>query len=231
MNFDLEDSRGFLRSWDLPETLVIDFAELWDSHFRIDYRCARAQLKDLALRTYNDVRGALLICHEDWDAGRGCEGRVAFVDDDDWMSPKLFESLPAMTVAEDGVRWGSLRVGRVFSESGYSGAIIQRRPLDHVVYTNNYAVTSRALHRFGRAALFEHVNAQAAFNQSDFALSTSEEYLSCAVKHPCCTGSARFPMSMDRFRNDPRAEMSKFMDAVDVVRLEELPGWLEPVLN
>ena len=160
---------------------------------------------------WHDVRGALLICHEEWDASRACEGRVAFVDDDDWMSPGLFESLPAMTATEDGVRWESLRFGKVFSENRHSGAVIYQRPLDHVVYTNNYAVTPRALHRFGKTALFEHYHAQAAFDQADFALSTSEKYLSCAIKHPCCTLSARVLMSMDSFRKDPRPEMSKFM--------------------
>jgi len=187
INFDLESSRDFLRSGGLPENLVIDFAALWNRHFKVDYRSVRAQLKVLALQTYKDVRGASFLCQEEWDGNGECEGRIAFVDDDDWMSPGLFENPPAKTSGEDGVRWGSLRLGRVFAANGYSEPIIQRRPLNRIVYTNNYAVTPRALHRFGSAVLFQHGPAQAPFDQLGFALSTSDMYLSCAVKHPCCT--------------------------------------------
>src|SRR5580700_5222420 len=153
--FDIELSRGFLRSLHLPEDLVIEFAALWEKHFKVDYRSVRAQLKALALQTYDEVRQASLLRHEEWDDGQP-GGRVAFVDDDDWMSPSLFESLPSPTSGEDGVRWGSLRVGRIFAPNGHAEPPVQRRPLDRIVYTNNYAVTARALRRLGRAAVFEH---------------------------------------------------------------------------
>ena len=118
--FDMESSRGFLRSLHLPEDLVIEFAALWEKHFKADYRSVRAQLKALALQTYGEVRQASLLRHEEWDGMGQPGGRVAFVDDDDWMSPSLFESLPAATSAEDGVRWGSLRLGRNFASIGYA---------------------------------------------------------------------------------------------------------------
>src|SRR5580700_3455793 len=150
--FDIERSRGFLRSLRLPEDLVIEFAALWDKHFKGDYRGVRAQLKTLALQTYDEVRQASLLRHEVWDGQGRPDGRVAFVDDDDWMSPSLFESLPATTSEEDGARWGSLRVGRIFTPNGCAEPPIQRRPLDRIVYTNNYAVTARALSHRGQAA-------------------------------------------------------------------------------
>jgi hypothetical protein len=232
MNYNIESSRDFLRARNLPEELVIEFAALWNVHFKVDYRSVRAQLKALALRTYKEVRGAVFLRHEEWDGSGDPEGLVAFVDDDDWMSPGLFESLPARTSGEEGVLWGGLRLGRVFAANGYSQPIIQRRPLDHIVYTNNYAVTPRALHRLGNAALFEHFVAQAAFDQPDFALSTSEMYLSCAVKHPCCTVSAKYLMSLDNFRADPRREMSRFIEAVGATRLDDLAEWLrEPFVH
>jgi hypothetical protein len=34
--FDLEYSRDFLKSLRLPESLVIDFAAIWDRHFKLD---------------------------------------------------------------------------------------------------------------------------------------------------------------------------------------------------
>jgi hypothetical protein len=226
INFDLESSRAFLKSSGLPENLVIDFAALWNRHFKVDYCSVRAQLKELALQTFKDVREASFLYHEMWDESEECEGRIAFVDDDDWMSPELFESLPEKTSGEDGVRWGGLRLGRVFAANGYSEPIIQWRPLNRIVYTNNYAVTSRAVNRLGSAALFEHGAAQAAFDQPDFALVTSDIYLSCAVKHPCCTSWANNLMPIDGFRVDPRRELSRFMDAVDAMRVEDTPMWL-----
>jgi hypothetical protein len=226
IDFNIENSRYFLRSLALPENLIIEFAALWSRHFKVDYRSVRAQLKTLALQTYNDVRGTLLVHHEDWD-GKGLPGgRVAFVDDDDWMSPNLFEALPPVTPVEDGVRWGSLRLGRVFAANGYAEPIIQRRPLNRVVYTNNYAATSRGLHRLGRAAFFGHDAAQNAFDHSEFMLTTSEEYLSCAVKHPCCTMSANYLMSLESFRTDPCREMSDFMESLDAMGLEDVEEWL-----
>jgi len=228
INFDLEKSRNFLRVRGIPEELVIDFAALWNKHFKIDYCSIRARLKSLALQTYKEVQGAILLRSEEWD-GTEAE-RISFVDDDDWMSRTLFESLPEKTSGEDGVRWGSLRFGRKFAADGYSDPIIMRRSLDRIVYTNNYAVTARAFNRLGREALFEHYHAQDAFDRPDFALTTCDMYLSCAVKHPCCTVSAMYLMSLDHFRADPRREMSRFMEAIDAMRLEDIPEWLrEPV--
>jgi hypothetical protein len=224
--FDIERTRIFLKSLHLPEDLVIEFAALWEKHFKVDYRSVRAQLKTLALQTYGEVRQASLLRHEDWSGKGQPDGRVAFVDDDDWMSPSLFESLPATTSGEDGVRWGSLRLGRIFAPNGYAESPIQRRPLDRIVYTNNYAVTAPALARLGPAAFFAHDAAQKSFDRPDFRLVTSEKYLSCAVKHPCCTMSANYLMSLDGFRSDPRREMSAFMESVHAMTLEGMEEWL-----
>jgi hypothetical protein len=227
ISFDLERSRGFLKSLALPEDLIIAFAAVWDRHFKVDYRGVRAQLKAMALANYGAVRGASLVRHQDWDGSAPAGGRIAFVDDDDWMAPALFERLPAPAAGEDGIRWGSLRLGRVFAADGYAVPIIQRRPLDRVVYTNNYAVTPQSLHRFGRAALFEHDAAQKSFDRADFAGAVSQHYLSCAVKHPCCTMSVNYLMSQPSFRADPRREMTDFMAAVDAMRLTDMDAWLQ----
>ncbi len=224
--FDIERTRDFLRSVGLPETLIIDFADLWRRHFKVEYRSVRAQLKTLALQTYNSVRQACLLGHQDWDGAAPADGWVAFVDDDDWMSPGLFDTLPAPGGGDDGARWGSLRLGRVFAANGYAEPIVQIRRLDRVVYTNNYAVTARALRRLGQAALFDHGDAQNAFDRSDFALAKSASYLSCAVKHPCCTMSINYLMSLESFRSDPRREMARFMEALDATRLDSMDEWL-----
>lgn len=224
--FDIERSRDFLRSLRLPEDLIVEFAALWQRHFQVDYRDVRAQLKKLALETNNAVRQMSFVRHQDWDGSTPSDSRTAFVDDDDWMAPGLFEQLPAPLSGEDGVRWGSLRLGRVFGPDGYAVPIIQRRPLDRIVYTNNYAVTTQALRRFGRPALFEHDAAQRSFDRPDFAHAASQQYLSCAVKHPCCTMSVNYLMSQLSFRADPRPEMADFMTAVDAMRPDDMDEWL-----
>jgi hypothetical protein len=224
--FDIERSREFLKNLRLPEDLVTEFAALWDRHFKVDYRGVRAQLKAIAIETYHAVRRASLVQHQDWDGSAPAAGRIAFVDDDDWMAPDLFERLPAPASDEDGIRWGSLRLGRVFGPDGYAVPIVQRRPLDRIVYTNNYAVTPQALRRLGRAALFEHDAGQRSFDRADFVLTASQRYLSCAVKHPCCTMSANYLMSQPDFRADPRPEMADFMAALDAMRPDDMDAWL-----
>jgi hypothetical protein len=226
MNFDIEHSRGFLRSNGLPEDLVIAFAALWNRHFKADYCSVRARLKELALQTYTDVRHASLLRHEEWDGTLASDGWAAFVDDDDWMSPGLFESLPEPAFADEGARWGSQRLGRAFAPNGYAEPIIQLRPLDRIVYTNNYAVTALALRRHGRADFFGHDAAQKAFDRPNFALTISEKYLSCAVKHPCCTMSVNYLMSLESFRSDPRRELSNFMESLDALHLDAIEEWL-----
>lgn len=226
LSFDLECSRQFLKSFALPETLIIDFAALWNRHFKVDYCGVRAQLKELALQTYNEVRHATLIRHEEWQETTESDGWVAFVDDDDWMSPRLFESLPAPAAADAGARWGSLRLGRVFAQDGYAVPIIQHRPLDRILYTNNYAVTMQAIHRRGRAAFFGHDAAQKSFDEPDFDITTAENYLSCAVKHPCCTMSVNYLMSRGSFRSDPRREMAHFMDSLNAASVDGIEEWL-----
>lgn len=67
INFDFESSRAFLKSSGLPENLVIDFAALWNRHFKVDYCSVRARLKVLALQTFKDVREASFLCYEEWD--------------------------------------------------------------------------------------------------------------------------------------------------------------------
>ena len=225
--FDLEHSRGFLKSLRLPEDLVIEFAAIWDRHFKLDYRGLRAELKALALASYDAVRQATLVRHQEWDGIAPPDSRIAFVDDDDWMAPGLFEQLPAALAGEDGIRWGSLRLGRIFAPVGYAEPIIQRRPLDHVIYNNNYAITRAALYRLGRAAFFEHDAAQLSFDLPDFGHAASQQYLSCTVKHPCSTMSVNFLMSRTSFRADPRREMAEFMAAVDAMPLHDMDEWLQ----
>lgn len=225
-NFNMEHSRSFLRSVGLPETLIIDFAALWRRYFKSDYREVRAELKALALQTNGNVQQAAFIPHDEWIGLEDASGWTAFVDDDDWMCPALFELLPLPTAGEDGVRWGSVRLGRVFAPDGYAEPIIQLRPLDRTVYTNNYAVSQRALGRLGRDALFGQGPAQMAFAQSDFAVSAAANYLSCAVKHPCCTMSINFLMALESFRSDPRREIESFTQSLEAMRLDAVDEWL-----
>ena len=227
LTFDLEESWPFLRSAGIDEDLVIDFAALWDRSFRISYREVRAGTKKICLDTISQVTNASSIAQEQWDGRVEAGGRVAFVDDDDWFADDLFLRLPPLQVHEEGVRWGSIRLGRLFREHQGETPILQLRPLDRLVYTNNYAVTQWALDRRGPDKLIEHNDAQQVFDSPGFKLIPSSEYLSCAVKHPCSTLSARFLMKDENFRKNPRRELDSLLAAIDAIKIEDAHAWLK----
>ena len=230
LNLDMEQTRPFMKANGGPETLIIDFAALWDAHFAQDYRTVRHRLKELSFESYRAVQDAEFLAGSSIQDYGIAPPRVAFVDDDDWLSPALVRALPAPSPQEDGVRWGSLRLGRIFGESGYSQGIVQRRPLDGVIYTNNYAVNRDAISKRGLDKLFEHHQAQHAFDDVGFNSHAVSSYLSCAVKHPCCTLSARFLMKRPEFRAEPRREIDSFMKSLFHFKpVEEV--WLDPILE
>jgi hypothetical protein len=224
--WDPEDSRAFCRNIGVPETLIVDYVSLWNSAFRVDYRRFRHELKRIASATLSRVKNAALATNlpalNDGDL-------VAFTDDDDWLAPDLFEHLRG---SGEGFRWGSVRLGPVFAnpaEPAYS-TIYHLRPVDRLVYSNNYAATGRAIKRLGVNALLEHWNAQ---RRSDALLwkrwrpASVPHHLSVANKNPCSTVAAKFFLAQDSFRRDPRAVIAGYAEELEGVR--PLP-WIEEPL-
>ena len=228
-----QQSRDFCARFALPENTIIDFISLWDATFDVDYRHFRHIMKDTALANFRQVRGAIFLEHLDFRAvALKPDDLIVFVDDDDWLAPDLFIRLRDAPVCGDGVKWGSIRVGPVFSPSPETRphGVLYPRPIDQVLYTNNYAVTGCSLMRLGVEQLFEHRDAQKQFDVGAYGPNTIPQYLSAANKHPCSTMAALFFLSFEPFRCDPRSEISRFADALTQSSLDPNTHWIaEPL--
>lgn len=227
--FDLAESRAFLAGVGFDPELVVDFAALWDRSFTRDYRWVREAVKQLSLASYRRVAGAELVARAAFDpAACGPEDRIVFADDDDWLAPDLFARLPHG--GHDGYRWGSLRVGLDFDPTAPGAPFCAARPLNGVVYTNNYALSGTGLAKAGLAAVDEHTRAQQVFGAAAFRVHDSSHYLSCAVKHPCSTVAVRAQMAAG-FREAPERSLERFRRALDEAAVPHEGAWVEPHLK
>src|SRR5581483_11384155 len=213
LTFNLEDTRSFCKRFDYPENMIIDFARDWDAALSIDYRNFRHAMQQIALASITTCADSTLVSSLDVNALND-EDLVYFIDDDDWVAPDLFKALRSWPL-HDGFLWGSIRVG-------FGPVTIQKRAFDKTVYTNNYCVTGRLLRRLGIEPLFEHFNAQTAFDAGSFSVKRIERYLSCANKHPCCTMNIKFNPAFD-FHADMAAILRGLSAPID----EEI-SWIRP---
>jgi hypothetical protein len=233
LSYSDQQSRDFCSRFALPQNTIIDFISMWDAALAVDYRHFRHVMKDTALANFRQVRGAIFLEHADFRAiAAQPDDLVVFVDDDDWLAPDLFIRLRDAADGHDGAKWGSIRVGPVFSHLQQTPAhgIFYARPIDETLYTNNYMVSGRALARLGVDELFEHRDAQRKFDAGTYRPKTVPRYLSAANKHPCSTMAALFFLSFEPFRRNPRAEISRFADALMRSSAEANTPWIvEPV--
>jgi hypothetical protein len=233
LSYSDQQSRDFCSRFALPQNTIIDFISMWDAALAVDYRHFRHVMKDTALANFRQVRGAIFLEHADFRAiAAQPDDLVVFVDDDDWLAPDLFIRLREAADNGDGANWGSIRIGPVFSHSAptQTHGIFYARPIDRILYTNNYAVTGRALMRLGVEQLFEHRDAQKQFDAGTYRPKTVPHHLSAANKHPCSTMAALFFLSFEPFRRDPRAELCRFADALAQSSPEPDTPWIaEPV--
>lgn len=233
LSYTDQQSRDFCARFDLPENTILDFISIWDAALDIDYRHFRHVMKDTALTNFANVHGSIFLEHADFrNLALEPDDLVVFVDDDDWLAPDLFARLREAPHNRDGIKWGSIRVGPVFSPSPQQQphGVLYPRSIDHVLYTNNYAVTGDALRRVGIDLLFEHRDAQRQFDIGAYRPLTVPQYLSAANKHPCSTMAALFFLDFEPFRHDPRAEISRFADALTRSSLDSNTQWIaEPL--
>jgi hypothetical protein len=233
LSYSDQQSRDFCTRFALPEDTIIEFISMWDAALDVDYRHFRHIMKDTALANFRRVNDAIFLAHADFRTiATEPDDLVVFVDDDDWLAPDLFIRLREVSDVHDGAKWGSIRVGPVFSHStgGQTHDVFYVRPVDQVLYTNNYAVTGRALVRLGIEQLFEHRDAQRQFDVGAYRPETIPCYLSAANKHPCSTMAALFFLTFEPFRRDPRAELSRFADALAQLSPQPNTPWIaEPV--
>jgi hypothetical protein len=211
LSYNDQQSRDFCARFALPANTLIDFISIWDAALDVDYRSFRHILKDATLANFKQVHGSIFLEHADFRAiAPEPDDLVVFVDDDDWLAPDLFIRLRNASDSHDGAKWGSIRVGPVFSHSPetQTHGVFHARPIDRILYTNNYAVTGRSLMRLGVEQLFGHRDAQRQFDSGAYGPNTVPHYLSAANKHPCSTMAALFFLSFEPFRRDALAQSS-----------------------
>lgn len=229
-----DDTRRFLRRHGIDENLLVDFMALWDGAMKVDYRTFRHEIAGLSRASFAAVRGAEVIPHEVLrETKRANDDLIVFVDDDDWLSPGLFEELEkACPRPFNGIWWGSILVGPQLTTYAASQTepVIELRPLERVIYTNNYAVTGRALNWHGYGRLFEHYHADRRFRKFLVPPKKVPLYLSAASKHPCSTVSVQFFMAQSQFRADPRRHVERFAEQLAEAQIPAAYAWLkEPV--
>jgi hypothetical protein len=223
-HFDVASSVAFCRRWNLPENTIIDFVDIWDRTMKIDYRAFRTALKDIAFANHATVRNAQIISHEEARALRFEAGDLlAFTDDDDWFAPDLCD----LPVDQHGCHWGSIRLGRGPNPSfNYDvDSILLFRPVDQVIWTNNYFVTGKAIAEVGFDAVFDHTNAQQVFSDT---LKTRkiDRHASCTNKTPASAMSAYHLLALENFRENPLREFMRFGEALDTISLPDHEPWM-----
>lgn len=225
-----DDTRRFLRRHRIDENLLVDFMALWDGLMKVDYRTFRDEIAKLSRASFAAVRGAEVIPHETLrETKRAPDDLIVFVDDDDWLAPGLFDELEAACPRPfNGIWWGSILVGPPFTsyEASQTSPIIELRPMQRVIYTNNYAVTGRALNWHGYGRLFEHYHADRRFRKFWWPARNVPLYLSAASKHPCSTVSVQFFMAQPEFRADPRRHVERFADQLAEADIPPAYEWL-----
>ena len=191
-------------------------------------------MQKISLANYRSVNNGICLTRAEFRAVTPePDDLITFVDDDDWLSPALFERLRAEAARSDGVKWGSARVGLDFTSPPgvHPEDVFLLRPMDRLIYTNNYAVIGRALQRLGSGALFEHGAAQSEFDQGTYGPVTVPEYLSVANKHPCCFMAAGPLLGSPSFMADPRAVLLQFARALEGVRPPPGLEWMASPLH
>lgn len=232
LNFDVQASRQFCASLNLPETTVVDYVALWDDCLAVDYRRFRHELKIIAARTWAATGAAVVDQHAFDPAGIQAASLVAFVDDDDWFAPDLFEALEPHR-HHDYLVWGSVRLGGFYNDAAAAEntTALMKRDIELLSYTNNYAVTAAALLRHGLDRLAEHFNAQTMMASGVLDVALLDRYLSVANKSAAATLSALHNLASPAFRADPRRSLEQgFRSILDLTIEQADLQWMEAPL-
>jgi hypothetical protein len=232
LTFDIESSRIFLRGLGLEESIVVDFAAIWDRSFAVDYRNFRQRIQDISTRNYASVAGGSVLDLAAFERRRGGEGDLAiFVDDDDWLHRDVFD-LVRSAASRDGASWGSIIIGGEFNPQSINSANrqIEIRAISSRLYTNNYAVGRSAIDRLGLLPLLEHHQAQLTLQEGRFRPSIVRRYLSATNKHPCSTLSARRHLESTEFLANPRGVIASQRDALAGSAFTHDTQWTAPMV-
>lgn len=127
-------------------------AELWNATFRMPFHVFRKRVREIAALNQSRVRDVI---YAEWDQIPD-GARVVPVDDDDWFSPALAETLESKWGTGLGVRWTPRWIG-VPADLGHYVYLVRRGLLPFTrphwtCETNNYAIVKTPDNR----EMFEH---------------------------------------------------------------------------
>jgi hypothetical protein len=239
LNFDLEESRVFCRHHGLPENLIADFANQWQQTFGVSYGEIRHEIKSITLSAIAATRHCQLGSMADL-GDPADEDLFVFMDDDDWSAPHLFEVLRSAETPRDGCLWGSIFLGSFLVDVPGAEEVpgrmagtpaLQKRALHDFLYTNNYAVTGRAVKRLGVRAIFEHSDGQRALRAGQFTPLKIRSYLSCANKHPWCTMAISYNSHAPGFLDSLYTTLLDYAQALERLELDADTRWISPHLD
>ena len=222
LGFEPQDSGPFLRSQGLPDSLIVEFCRLWRRTMRLSFQEVRAELAAIARRSWTSVPGAVILTPEALQATRlEDRDRVLFTDDDDWFSPAVCD------LASDAV-WGSVAIVRiVWPPERARDPVLLRRPGGGPVYTNNASLSGATLRRLGLAAVFEHGGVEHARRGGEFQPALSPQYLSCAIKHPCCTTAISLNSRAEQFEDRLEGLVRAYVDGLKGEDARDI-AWSQP---
>jgi len=108
---------------------IVKRIDLWNSLFAIDFFSIRCRLAEIAVRSWEAVRGASIVSFDNIPEVinamiEGSDAVVCFVDDDDWFAPNLHQRLEIVasgSCRHHAVRWaGAMYDGSMRNRFGPS---------------------------------------------------------------------------------------------------------------
>jgi hypothetical protein len=224
---------------ELIEGAIADFAMRWEQTFGVSYGEIRHEIKSITLSSVAATRHCQLggVANLENPAN---DDLFVFMDDDDWTAPHLFEVLRSAETPRDGCLWGSIFLGSFLVDVPGTEEVpgrlagtpaLQKRALHDFLYTNNYAVTGRAIKRLGASAVFEHSDGQRALRAGQFAPLKVRSYLSCANKHPWCTMAISYNSHAPGFLEGLYMTLLDYAQALECLELDADTRWIAPYLD
>ncbi len=235
LSFDIRQTRPFCESLGFDGEMIINFARFWDERMAIPFLSYRHLMKGVALESIRACRNAEFVRFTELDCATMEDDDVYyFTDDDDWVSPDLFENMD-LGVSGGFQLWGSIYVGRMYTDTPQaltSDPVVYERPFcDTTVYTNNYALTGRTIKSLGVAAVLEHFDLQVEVDEGRATPTLNLAYLSAANKHPCCTMAILFNMQSADFQANLHRLMATYVEDLKLANVNPQIAWIEPYLR
>lgn len=160
-----DQSVQFCRLWGKPDEYIWHLFQLWNATFCMDYREVRQALKELSLE---NIHSASDITFVPYVAGRDIPelpGYYLFLDDDDWLDPKvtlhLQQQVRQFTALPPLLLWRSANIGSPNQEY-----VVFVWGMNGRCMTNNYAVHGSWLKPFSKINdVFQHKDATGVFER------------------------------------------------------------------